>query len=122
MIVFVAVAPTRVTPRFITSISASSVRTPPAALTWTWGETRPPHQGEVLVGRPARREPGRRLDEVGTRGLGQARAADLLVVGQVGVLEDDLDDRAARVGDLDDGGDVGLRRRRRGRTSGRRCR
>jgi hypothetical protein len=39
MIVFVAVAPTRVTPRFITSINASSVRTPPAALTWTWGET-----------------------------------------------------------------------------------
>jgi hypothetical protein len=39
MIAFVAVAPTRVTPRFITSIRASSVRTPPAALTWTWGET-----------------------------------------------------------------------------------
>src|SRR5256885_3287418 len=34
MIVLVAVAPTRVTPRFMTSIRASRVRTPPAALTW----------------------------------------------------------------------------------------
>ena len=38
MIVAVAVAPTRVTPRAMTSSSASSVRTPPAAFTWTWGE------------------------------------------------------------------------------------
>jgi hypothetical protein len=33
---------------------------------------------------------------------------DDLVVGQVVVLEDDLDDRAGRVGGLDDRGDVGL--------------
>ena len=38
MIASVAVAPMRVTPRAITSSSASSVRTPPAALTWTCGE------------------------------------------------------------------------------------
>ena len=66
------------------------------------------HQAQVVVGRAARREPGRGLDEVGAGGLGQAAGADLLVVGQVGVLEDDLDDRAGGVGDLDDRGDVGL--------------
>ena len=38
MIVFVAVAPIRVTPSAMTSSSASSVRTPPAALTWMCGE------------------------------------------------------------------------------------
>ena len=105
MIVFVAVAPTRVTPRAMTSSSASSVRTPPAALTWTWAR-RSAHQRQVLVGRAAGREPGRGLDEVGAGRLGQLAGADLLVVGQVGVLEDDLDDRAGAVGDLDDRRDV----------------
>ena len=38
MIAFVAVAPMRVVPRAMTSSSASSVRTPPAALTWMCGE------------------------------------------------------------------------------------
>ena len=66
------------------------------------------HQAQVLVGRPARGEAGRGLDEVAAGRLGQAAGADLLVVGQVGVLEDDLDDGAGRVGDLDDGRDVGL--------------
>ena len=66
-----------------------------------------PHQPEVVVGRAARREPGRGLDEVAAGSLGEAAGPDLLVVGQVGVLEDDLDDRAGVMGDLDDRGDVG---------------
>ena len=61
------------------------------------------HQAQVVVGGAAGREAGRGLDEVGAGGLGQVAGADLLVVGQVGVLEDDLDDRAGRVGDVDDG-------------------
>ena len=67
-----------------------------------------PHQPQVVVGRAARREAGRGLHEVGAGRLGQAAGPDLLVVGQVGVLEDHLDDRAGGVGDLDDRGDVGL--------------
>ncbi len=91
----------------MTSSSASSVRTPPAALTWTCGDHRTAHQDQVLVRRPARREPRRCLDEVAAGGLGDVAGADLLVIGQVGVLEDDLDDRAGpAVGDFDDGGDV----------------
>jgi hypothetical protein len=42
---------------------------------------------------PLGRETGRGLHEVGAGGLGQVAGADLLVVGQVGVLEDHLDDR-----------------------------
>jgi hypothetical protein len=51
-------------------------------------------------------EAGRRLHEVGARRLGRPAGSDLLVVGQVCVLEDDLDDRAGSMGDLDDGRDV----------------
>ena len=108
MIAFVAVAPMRVVPRAMTSRSASSVRTPPAALTWMCGDVFARIRREVVVRRAAGREPGRGLDEVGPGGLGQAAGADLLVVGQVGVLEDDLDDRAGGMGDLDDRRDVGL--------------
>ena len=106
-IVAVAVAPTRVTPRAMTSISASSVRTPPAALTRVRRDAAT-HEREVLVGRAGRREPGGGLDEVAAGRLGQVARPDLLVVGQVGVLEDDLDDGAGGVRDVDHGPDVRL--------------
>ncbi len=108
MIASVAVAPMRVVPRAMTSSSASSVRTPPAALTATCGEVLARIRAQVVVRRAARREPGRGLDEIAAGRLGQAARPDLLVVGQVGVLEDDLDDRAGGMGDLDDGRDIGL--------------
>ena len=108
MIASVAVAPIRVTPSSMTASSASSVRTPPAALTWTCGRGVGAHEAQVLVGGAGRREAGGGLDEVAAGGLGQPAGADLLVVGQVGVLEDHLDDRAGGVGDLDDRRDVGL--------------
>ena len=59
------------------------------------------------MGGAGRREPGRGLHELGAGRLGQVAGADLLVIGQVGVLEDDLHDRAAGMGDVDDGLDVG---------------
>ena len=108
MIAFVAVAPMRVVPSAMTSSSASSVRTPPAALTSMVGE---------VFARISRRSswvapPGAKPVEVLTKSAPavsrQVTGADLLVVGQVGVLEDDLDDGAALVGDVDDGLDVGL--------------
>ena len=55
---------------------------------------------------PVGGEAGRRLDEVRAGDLGHVAGPDLLVVGQVGVLEDDLDDRAAGVGGVDNGADV----------------
>ena len=74
------------------------------------------HEAQVVVGGAGRGEPGGGLDELGAGGLGQVARPDLLVVGQVGVLEDDLDDGAAGVGDLDDRPGCRPRRRRRGRT------
>ncbi len=66
------------------------------------------HQPEIVVRGAAGGETGRRLHEVGSGRLRQAAGPDLLVVGQVGVLEDHLDDCARRVGDVDDRRDVGL--------------
>ena len=103
----VRVAPQRSAPASMTSISASRVRTPPAALTLTRGDTRRAHQSQVLERRAARREPGRRLDVVGAGSLGRLAAADDLVLRQVGVLEDDLDDRPSGHG-VHDRADVGL--------------
>ena len=70
----------------------------------------------------ARREAGRGLDEVGAGRLAEDAGADLLVIGQVGVLEDDLDDGAGGVGDLDDRRDVGLDVGITAGLAGRRCR
>src|SRR4029079_6369445 len=53
------------------------------------------HQAQVVMRRPGRREAGAGLDEVATGGLREVAGPDLLVVGEVGVLEDHLDDRAA---------------------------
>ena len=53
-------------------------------------------------------KPVARLDEVAARGLRQLARPDLLVVRQVGVLEDDLDDRTGGVRDLHHRGDVRL--------------
>ena len=86
------------TPSAMTSSSASSVRTPPAALTPMCGEVLARISRRSSWVAPARGEARRRLDEVGAGRLGQAARADLLVVGQVGVLEDHLDDRARRHG------------------------
>ena len=66
------------------------------------------HQLEVIDGRARWREAGGGLHEVATGRLRQAAGPDLLVVGQVGILEDDLDDGARVVGYLGDGGDVRL--------------
>ena len=103
----VRVAPQRSAPASMTSINASRVRTPPAALTLTRGDTRRAHQSQVLERRAARREPGRCLDVVGAGSLGRLAAADDLVLRQVGVLEDDLDDRPSGHG-VDDRPDVRL--------------
>src|ERR1035437_5332056 len=102
MIVSVAVAPMRVNPISITARSASSVRTPPAALTWMCGE---------VFARMRRRSSwvapdGAKPVLVLTKSA--PAAALLLVVGQVGVLEDHFDDRAGRMPDLHDGLDVRL--------------
>jgi hypothetical protein len=64
------------------------------------------HERQVGVRRAAGSEPGRRLHEVGAGGLGETAGAHLLLIGEVRVLEDDLDDRARGVGDLDDRTDV----------------
>ena len=66
------------------------------------------HEREILVGGAGRREPGGGLDEVAAGCLGQVAGSDLLVVGQVGVLEDDLDDGAGSMRDVDHGPDVRL--------------
>ena len=108
MIASVAVAPIRVTPRSMTASSASSVRTPPAALTRTCGEVLARISRRSSWVAPDGAKPGAGLDEVAAGGLGEAAGADLLVIGEVGVLEDHLDDRARGVRDLDDGADVVL--------------
>ncbi len=51
---------------------------------------------------------GRGLHEVGAGGLGQLAGPDLLVVGEIGVLEDDLDDRPSSMSHVDHGRDIGL--------------
>jgi len=53
------------------------------------------------VGSTGRSEAGAGLDEVAARRLGEPAGADLLVVGEVGVLEDNLDDRPGGVRTLD---------------------
>jgi hypothetical protein len=65
------------------------------------------HEPQVVMGGAARGEAGGCLDELGPGRLGQATGADLLVVGEIGVLEDHLDDRATGVGDVDHRGDIG---------------
>ena len=92
----------------MTSMSASSVRTPPAALTLTCGPTARAHQPEVVERGARWREPGRGLDVVGAGALDRLAAADDLVLGQVRVLEDDLDDRPRGMGDVGHRPDVGL--------------
>ena len=93
----VFVAPHRSAPAAMTSISASSVRTPPAALTLTCGETLARISRRSSSVAPRRREPGRGLDVVGAGALDGVAAADDLVLGQIRVLEDDLHDRPAGV-------------------------
>ena len=108
MIVLVAVAPIRVMPSAMTVEERVERSNTAGGLDRDVRRRVRAHQPQVVVRGATRREAGRGLDEVGAGGLGQVAGADLLVVGQVGVLEDDLDDRAGRVGDLDDGRDVGL--------------
>ena len=92
----------------MTSRSASSVLTPPAALTPMCGDTERRIRIRSSCVAPVAREAGRCLDEVRAGGLSDVAGADLLVVRQVGVLEDDLDDGAGGVGDVHDRSDVGL--------------
>ena len=56
------------------------------------------HQFEIFDGGAGRSEAGGSLDEVGTCGLGQLRASHLLVVGQVGILQNHLDQRLPGAG------------------------
>ena len=99
--------PTRVTPRAITSSSASSVRTPPAALTPMCGEVLARMRMRSSWVAPLGANPVEVLTKSAAGGLAQVAGPDLLVVGQVGVLEDDLDERPGGVGDVDDRRDVG---------------
>ena len=64
------------------------------------------HQPQVLVGGAGGRVPGGRLDPVGAELAADLTEADLVLVLQVGVLEDDLHLLARGVGHVDDGGDV----------------
>ena len=105
MIAAVAVAPQRSMPALMQSISASSVRTPPAALTLMCGDTVARIRRRSSSVAPAGGVARRRLDVGGAGFLGEPATGDLLVVGEEDVLEDHLDDRGV-AGGVDDGGDV----------------
>ena len=64
------------------------------------------HQGDVVHGCPARPEPRRSLDEVGSGFLGDAAGGDLLVIGEQARFQDHLADATVRVHDSDDCRDV----------------
>ena len=102
----VCVAPMRVTPRFMTASRSSSVRTPPAALTCTCGEVTRRISARSSCVAPEGAKPVEVLTKSRAGGLDQARAALLLVVVEVGVLEDHLHQRPRVVRDCHHGGDV----------------
>ena len=108
MIVSVAVAPMRVTPSAMTS--SKRVQRPHAARGLDPDVRRRvrAHQAQVVMGGARRGEARAGLDEVAARCLGEPAGADLLVIGEVGVLEDHLDDRPGGVGYLHDRPDVVL--------------
>ena len=87
-------------PSSATSIIASSVRTPPAALSLTCGGDGPPHQPKVVHGGPSRAKASRGLDVIGAHVAADLAEANFLFVVQVAVLEDHLDDRTAVVSGL----------------------
>ena len=87
------------------SISASSVRTPPAALTLMCGDTVARINVMSSSVAPLGGVAGRRLDVGGTGGFRRPTAGDLLLVGEEAVLEDHLDDRRV-AGRGHDRGDV----------------
>ena len=100
------VAPNLLTPIATIASNVSSVRTPPAALTCIFGADRSAHQDQVFHRGAARREASTCLDEIGARILGEVTRGDLLVIGQVRILEDHLDERARSGGDVDNRLDV----------------
>ena len=90
------VAPTLVTPTDLTSSSPSRLRTPPAALICIASETEALISFRSSIVAPVGAKPVEVLTKSAPADFGQLGASHFLVIGQVGVLENDLHQRLPR--------------------------